>query len=73
MTPAQLHMSFEELLSAGWLAMSAVGLPGTHGAGVTGMQGIGVSAPIAAAVADATVGFARLWHMPNGITFSMGM
>jgi len=39
---------------------------------VTGMHGIGVSAPIAAAVAAATVGFAIELHVPNGITFTIG-
>ena len=36
------------------------------------MQGVGVSTPIAAMVADAVVGFARLEHMPNGMTFTIG-
>ena len=36
------------------------------------MQGVGVSAPIAADVADAVVGFARLEHMPNGMMFTIG-
>lgn len=64
--PPQVQLHFDELLSAGWLPISTVGDPGTHGAGVTGMQGIGVSTPDAAAVAEATVGFAKLLHMPNG-------
>lgn len=46
-----------------------VGAPGAHGAAVTGMHGIGVSTPIAAAVTNATVGLARLVHMPNGMMF----
>ncbi len=56
--PPQLHMHLEELFSAGILPISTVGDPGTHGAAVTGMQGIGVKTPNAAAVADATIGFA---------------
>lgn len=40
---------------------------------MTGMQGIGVNAPIAAAVADATVGFANDWHMPKGIMLTIGI
>ncbi len=44
---------------------SSVGEPGAHGAAHAGMHGIGVSAPNAAAVAEATVGFARLLHIPN--------
>ena len=40
---------------------------------VAGMQGIGVNAPIAAAVAEATVGLARLVHMPNEPMFTSGL
>jgi hypothetical protein len=36
------------------------------------MQGIGVSVPIAAAVADATVGLARLLQTPKGRMLSIG-
>jgi hypothetical protein len=39
---------------------------------VTGMQGIGVRTPSAAAVAAATVGFAREMHMPKGGMFTIG-
>jgi len=73
MIPPQLQISFEELLSAGLLAIRTVGDPGAQGALVTGMQGIGVSTPSAAAVAEATVGFARDWHMPKGIIFFNGI
>ena len=59
-------MSVDVLLSAGFPAMSAVGDPGVHGAGITGVHGIGVKTPIAAAVAEATAGFAMLEHMPKG-------
>ena len=51
MTPPQLHISFELSLSAGMPHTSTVGAPGTQGAMVMGMQGIGVSTPKAAAVA----------------------
>jgi len=37
-----------------------------------GMQGIGVRVPIAAAVADATVGFDNERHIPKGGTFIIG-
>src|SRR6056297_539624 len=37
------------------------------------MQGIGVSTPSAAAVAAATVGLLAEEHIPNGITFFIGM
>lgn len=46
--------------------MVTVGEPGIQGAVVTGMQGIGVKTPNAAAVAEATVGFAGDEHMPKG-------
>ena len=71
-TPPQLHISLELSLSAGMFAMSTVGQPGAQGAAVTGMQGIGVRTPNAAAVADATVGFAGQEHMANGRMFSIG-
>jgi hypothetical protein len=49
-----------------------LGLPGTHGATVFGTQGIGVSTPKAAAVADATVGFANEVHIANGGILTIG-
>jgi hypothetical protein len=47
--------------------------PGTHGAGVTGTQGIGVNTPNAPAVAAATVGFASEVHIPKGIILTNGI
>jgi hypothetical protein len=73
MTPAQVHMSLDVLSSAGMLPSSTVGAPGAQGAGVIGMQGIGVNTPKAAVVAAATVGLARLVHTPNGMMFTMGL
>jgi hypothetical protein len=58
-------MHVDVLLRAGIPPIRQVGEPGVQGI-VTGTQGIGVSTPSAAAVADATVGFARDMHMPNG-------
>lgn len=55
------------------LPIKAVGDPGTHGAGVTGMHGMGVNTPSAAAVAAATVGFDGDEHMPNGRIFTIGL
>lgn len=40
---------------------------------MAGTQGCGVSTPSAAAVADATAGFAMLVHTPNGRTFKSGL
>jgi hypothetical protein len=50
-----------------------VGTPGSHGAVVAGTHGIGVKTPNAAAVAAATVGLAKLLHMPNGGMLTIGM
>src|SRR5580704_7119349 len=55
------------------LSSSTVGEPTTQGAVVIGTQGIGVSTPSAAAVAAATMGLARLWHIAKGGTFIMGL
>ncbi len=54
------------------LAICTVGEPGTQGATVMGMHGMGVSTPRAAAVAAATMGLAMDWHMPKGMMFIMG-
>lgn len=53
-------------------AINTVGAPVTQGAGVTGMQGIGVRTPMAAAVAAATDGFAGEAHIPKGMIFTSG-
>lgn len=73
MTPPQLHRSLEESFSAGLPDISTVGHPGTHGAVVTGIQGMGVSTPHAAAVAAATWGLAREEHIPKGKMFFIGI
>ena len=66
-------MSFDESLSAGKLEIITVSEPGAQGVAVFGTHGIGVSAPKAAAVAAATVGFAMLLHMPKGIMLTIGL
>ena len=58
-------MHFEVLLRAGIPPIIHVGEPGTHGA-VTGMHGMGVSTPKAAAVAAATAGLAIDIQTPKG-------
>lgn len=73
MTPAHMHMSLELFCRLGILPSNTVGAPGTQGAGVTGMQGIGVITPSLAAVAAITVGFAMLEQTPNGKIFTMGL
>src|ERR671919_778450 len=55
------------------LAISTVGAPGIHGAGITGTQGIGVNTPSAAAVAAITAGFDGDEHMPKGMMFTSGL
>jgi hypothetical protein len=72
-TPPHMHMSFELLFRAGMLPSNTVGAPGTQGAMVMGMQGIGTNTPNAAAVAAATMGLAMDWHMPKGMTLAMGL
>jgi hypothetical protein len=66
MTPAHEHMQVDVLFSAGWFPIITVGDPGAQGAVVTGMQGWGVSTPIAAEVAAATCGFTIDMHIPKG-------
>src|SRR6266478_517813 len=71
-TPAHMHMHMEELLRAGCLPIRTVGDPGVQGAVVAGMQGMGVNTPSAAAVAEATVGFAMDMHIPKVGMLVMG-
>jgi len=72
MTPAHMHISFDDSLSAGKFCNVTVGEPGTQGAGVMGMQGVGVSTPSAAAVAAAMVGLASDVQAPNDGMFASG-
>ena len=60
------------MLRAGLLEIITVADPGVQGAGKTGTQGIGVSTPQAAAVAEATVGLAMEVHTPAGTRFLKG-
>jgi predicted DNA repair protein MutK len=64
-------MQVEVLFKAGMAPIMTVAEPGVHGA-VTGMQGMGVRTPRAAAVAAATVGLATDMHMPKGGMFTIG-
>jgi hypothetical protein len=66
-------MQVEVLLRAGMPPIMQVAEPGVHGEVVTGTQGIGVSTPRAAAVAEATAGFAMDMHMPKVGMFVIGM
>src|ERR1700730_4629620 len=66
-------MHMEVLLRAGIPPSMQVAEPGAQGAVVTGMQGMGVKTPSAAAVAAATVGLAMDIHMPKVGMLVMGM
>jgi hypothetical protein len=72
-TPPHMHVQVEVLLRAGMPPSIIVGEPGTHGATVFGMQGMGVNTPRAAAVADATIGLASDRHTPKGGMFTIGL
>jgi hypothetical protein len=71
MTPAQAQIQVDPLTSAGLPPISFVGANGTQ-AWVTGIQGIGVNTPSAAAVAAMTVGLDGLLHIPKGGMFTIG-
>jgi len=72
MLPPQLHIHLQLSSSAGKFEIISLP-PGIHGAAITGMQGMGVSTPLAAAVAAATCGLAIDWHMPKGMMFTIGL
>lgn len=65
-------MQVHVLFNAGMPPIMQEVEPGTHGA-VTGMHGIGVKTPSAAAVAAATVGLAIDMQTPKVMMFVMGM
>jgi hypothetical protein len=71
--PAKAHIHLLVLFKAGKLAIITVAEPGTHGAGVTGVHGIGVNTPNAAVVAAATAGLAGDLHIPKGNIFTKGL
>ena len=66
-------MHLDKSSSAGMFPISFVGVPGIHGAAVIGVQGIGVSTPKAAEVAEATAGLARERHIANPGMFTKGL
>lgn len=72
MIPPQAHVSFESLVRAGFPPIRSFGFPGAQGAAMTGIHGMGVNTPRAAAVAAATVGLDVLLHMPKGTIFTIG-
>jgi hypothetical protein len=72
MLPVHVHEHFELLESAFTSSIVVSAAPGDQGPDTTGTQGMGVSAPMAAAVAAATSGFAWVWHISNGAMFTIG-
>jgi hypothetical protein len=66
-------MQIQPSWRAGWLPTIVFIAPGIQGAEVTGIHGMGVSTPIAAAVAAATWGLAMDMHMPKGAMFTIGL
>jgi hypothetical protein len=70
--PVHTQVHFELLVRAAASSTNAVSAPGDQGAGMRGMQGIGVKTPMAAAVAAATSGFAGLWHWPKTAMLTIG-
>lgn len=73
MTPAHMHISVDVLSSVGMFPSRTVGAPGTQGLTVAGMHGMGVNTPMAAAVAEATIGFAGDMHIPKGMMLVIGI
>lgn len=65
MMPPKLHIHVLVSLRAGLLPINTVKDPGIQGVDVTGVHGIGVRTPLAAAVAAATAGFAGELHEPK--------
>jgi hypothetical protein len=72
MSPPHRQLQLHESSRAGFPSRMTEGDPGDHEDTMLGTQGMGVRTPSAAAGAAATVGFARLVHMPNDAMLSMG-
>ncbi len=68
-----MQINLELLFNAGIPPIKTVGDPGSHGAGVLGIHGVGVSTPNAAVVAAATDGLAGERHMPKGRIFNIAL
>jgi hypothetical protein len=70
--PPQIHMHLDDFVITGAPPISTRELE-IHGAGVTGTHGMGTRTPSAAAVAEATTGFAIDRHIPKGKMFTSGL
>ena len=73
MSPPHVHRLVLMLSNAGIPPTNTVGAPTFQGDTTTGMQGMGVSTPMAALVAAATEGLLGVVHIPNGMMFFIGM
>jgi hypothetical protein len=72
MVPHHMHWRVEDGCNAGAPPACIFGEPPFHGKVVTGMQGMGVSTPKAAAVAAATCGLAGDAQTPKGEMLTSG-
>jgi hypothetical protein len=72
-TPPNMHAHVLMELATGSMPWNVVREGGAQVVGIRGVHGIGVSAPIAAAVALATAGLAGLRHRPNGRILTTGV
>ena len=70
--PAKLQFRMQGPVSRGTPPRTAVADPGDQGPAGVGVQGMGASVPISAAVAPATAGFAILEQTPKGRIFKKG-
>ena len=68
-----MHVSLLVMVRVGKFWVSTCALPGAQGATVLGMQGMGVSTPQAADVAEATDGLASDRHIPKVGMLTMGL
>ena len=68
-----MHTNLLATVKVGKFWVSTWGLPGAQGATVFGIQGMGVSTPQAAEVAEATVGLASERHIPKVGMLTIGL
>jgi hypothetical protein len=72
MTPPQAQLQIDPVVRAWFPPIVVRSAPGTQRPITAGLHGIGVSTPSAALVAAATVGFAKLMHIPKVMMFIPG-
>ena len=71
--PPHVHWHVSEFSRAAYWPIFTFDEPGDHGLVVTGVQGCGVSTPMAAEVAAATCGLDSDMHMPNVGMLTIGL